>query len=149
VLYGGRGIEPDIRVSGNTASQLRARLNEAAFFFVRQLVAGRVNGLESFRVDHQSFSPTVQPGDLVVNEKILEAFRNFAIGDKENGLSAENITSQSDYAKMRIREELATANFSNEAGIQVLLESDPQVLKATESMAEAKKLVDNVAWNRK
>jgi carboxyl-terminal processing protease len=148
VLYGGRGIEPDVRVPGNAASQLRARLNEAAFFFVRQLVAGKISGFENYRVDHQNFSPTVQPGDLVINEKLLDSFRSFAVSDKENGLSVDNINKQLDYAKMRIREELATANYSNEAGIQVLLESDPQVLKATESMAEAKKLVDNIAWRR-
>jgi len=148
VLYGGRGIEPDIRVPANTASQLRARLNEAAFFFVRQLVAGKIAGLETYKVDHQSFTQIVQPNDLAVNDKLLEAFRTFTVGDKENGLSAENINSQLDYARTRIREELATANYSNEAGVQVLLEADPQVLKATESMAEAKKLVDNLAWNR-
>ena len=43
--------------------------------------------------------------------------------------------------KTRLREELATANFSTEAGVQVLLESDPQILKAIESMAQAMKLV--------
>ena len=148
VLYGGRGIEPDIRVPSPTPSQLRGRLNEAAFFFVRQLTAGKIPGLENYRVEHQSFNTTIQPGDLVVNDRMLDAFRNFVVSDKENGLSAENINNQLDYAKMRIREELATANFSNEAGVQVLLESDPQVLKANESMAEARKLVDNLAWSK-
>jgi carboxyl-terminal processing protease len=148
VLYGGRGIEPDVRVPGNTATQLRARLNESAFFFVRQLVAGKIAGFENYRVDHQNFNPTVQPADLVINEKLLDSFRSFTTSDKENGLSADNINKQINYVRTRIREELATANYSNEAGIQVLLESDPQVLKATESMAEAKKLVDNLAWSR-
>ena len=39
--------------------------------------------------------------------------------------------------------EIATANYSNEAGIQVLLERDPQVLKAVEVMPEARGFVDN------
>lgn len=147
VLYGGRGIEPDIKVPPTSASQLRSRLNEAAFFFVRQLAAGKIQGLENYRVEKQNFSPTVQPGDLQVSEKLFDAFRSYTASDKENGLSAENINSQTDYAKMRLREEMATANYSNEAGVQVLLESDPQVLRGTESMAEAKKLVDNLAWN--
>jgi carboxyl-terminal processing protease len=147
ILYGGRGIEPDVKVPPTSASQLRSRLNEAAFFFVRQLAAGKIQGLENYRVERQNFSSTVQPGDLQINEKLFDAFRSFTASDKENGLSAENINSQIDYAKMRIREEMATANYSNEAGIQVLLESDPQVLRGTESMAEAKKLVDNLAWS--
>jgi hypothetical protein len=47
-----------------------------------------------------------------------------------------------DFAKTRLREELATANNSNEAGIQVLLEADPQVLKAIDSVAQARQALD-------
>lgn len=140
VLYGGRGIEPDIKVSPLAFTPLRARLNEAAFFFVRQLVAGQVKGFENFRRDKQTFVPTIEPGDLQVNDKLFEAFRAFTIADKANGLSAENINSQADYARTRVREELATAFYSTEAGAQVLLETDPQVLKAIESVAEARKM---------
>ena len=141
VLYGGRGIEPDIKVSPLTFTPLRARLNEAAFFFVRQLVAGQVKGFENFRRDKQSFVPTIEPGDLLVNDKLFEAFRAFTVADKANGLSAENINAQADYARTRVREELATAFYSTEAGAQVLLETDPQVLKAVESVSEAQKMV--------
>jgi hypothetical protein len=38
---------------------------------------------------------------------------------------------------MRIRQELASASYSNEASIQVLLELDPQVLKGIEVMPQA------------
>ena len=50
---------------------------------------------------------------------------------------------------MRIREELATANHSNEAGVQVLLENDPQVLKAIEVMPEAEKAGRSRIWRLK
>ncbi|HEY0461720.1 MAG TPA: S41 family peptidase [Pyrinomonadaceae bacterium] len=141
VLYGGRGIEPDIKAPAQKFTPLLGRLNEAAFFFVRQLVAGQIKGFENFKRDKQSFASTIEQGDLQVNDKLIEAFRNFAAADKTNGLTAENINSQLDYAKSRIREELATANYSTEAGAQVLLESDPQLQKAVEAMTEARKLV--------
>ncbi|MBS1796228.1 MAG: S41 family peptidase [Acidobacteria bacterium] len=141
VLYGGRGIEPDVRAPAPAFTPLRGRLNEAAFFFVRQLVAGQVKGFENYRRDKQSFATTIDPNDLQVNDRLFEAFRNFVTGDKANGLSADNINNQADYAKTRIREELATANYSNEAGAQVLLEVDPQLLKALDSLPDAKKLV--------
>ena len=140
VLYGGRGIEPDVKIPAQTFTPLRGRLNEAAFFFVRQLVAGQIKGLENYKREKQTFVQTIEPNDLLVNDKLLEAFRAFAAGDKANGLTAENINSQLDYAKARIREELATASYSTEAGAQVLLEVDPQLLKALESLTEAKKL---------
>ena len=146
VLYGGRGIEPDINVAALKYTPLRFRINDAAFYFVRQLVAGRVAGFESFKVDKQNQSLTV-PDTLQVSDKLYEAFKNYTVGSKDSGLTADNIDSQIDFAKMRIRQELATANYSNEAGIQVLLQSDPQVLKGIESMPEARKFMEkNLAY---
>ncbi len=141
VLYGGRGIEPDVVIPQPNVNPLRGRINEAAFFFVRQLVAGKVAGLENYRADKQNFRTLVQANDLTINDRIFEAFRTASAADKELGLTAENITSQADYAKVRLREELATANYSNEAGVQVLLESDPQVLKAIETIPQASSLL--------
>ena len=137
VLYGGRGIEPDVVVQPLEANPLRARISEAAFFFVRQLVAGKVAGFENFRVEHQSFKQALLPTEFVINDRLLDAFRNVAAADRVNGLTAANITAQADYARTRLRQELATANYSNEAGVQVLLENDPQVLKAIEVMPQA------------
>ncbi|HQU84702.1 MAG TPA: S41 family peptidase [Pyrinomonadaceae bacterium] len=142
VLYGGRGIEPDVKVSALAYTALRYRLNEAAFFFVRQLVAGKVAGFVSYKNDKQNFKLSLEPNDFQVSDKLFESYRDFAVASKDIGLTAENVNSQIDYAKARIREELATANYSNEAGVQVLLETDPQVLKAVESMSEAQKLLE-------
>ncbi|MEP7212452.1 MAG: S41 family peptidase [Acidobacteriota bacterium] len=142
VLYGGRGIEPDVKAAATKYSPLRFRINDAAFYFVRQLVAGRVQGFESFRIDKQDQSLTV-PDTLVISDKLFEAFRNYTVANKDSGLTAENLKGEIDFAKMRLREELATANHSNEAGIQVLLQTDPQVLKGIESMPEARRFLEN------
>jgi carboxyl-terminal processing protease len=142
VLFGGRGIEPDVKAPAQEFTALRARINEEAFFFVRQLVAGKIAGFESYKVDRQNQTPTVQPGAFLITDKLIEAFRNFTVADKNSGLTAENVNLQLEFAKTRLREELATANNSNEAGIQVLLEADPQVLKAIDSVAQARQALD-------
>ena len=142
VLYGGRGIEPDVKASPVKYTALRFRINDAAFYFVRQLAAGRIAGFESFRVDKQNQSLTV-PDTLQITDKLFEAFRNYTVAIKDSGLTAENLNGEIDFAKMRLREELATANYSNEAGIQVLLQTDPQVLKGIDSMPEARKFLEN------
>lgn len=148
VLYGGRGIEPDVVAPGPTANAARGRINEAAFFFVRQLVAGRIAGLENFKVEKQSFKQTLAMNEFNIEARVFEAFRNFAAADKANGLTAENIAANADHARTRLREEIATANYSSEAGVQVLLESDPQVLKAIESMPKAVELAGTSGKNR-
>ncbi len=147
-LYGGRGIEPDIRITAADGNALKSRINEAAFFFVRQLVSARIAGLESYKTDKQNFKQTVAASDFQVTDKLYEAFRNFSVADKEIGLTPENINGQIVYAKMRIREELATANYSTESGVQVLLETDVQILKAVGSIPQASEMVASYAQNR-
>lgn len=141
-LYGGRGIEPDVKTKALEFTPLRFRINDAAFFFVRQLVAGKVAGFESYKVEKQNHLMDFQLGAFQINDKLFEAFRNFTIVEKANGLTAENIAAEADFARTRLRLELATANNSNEAGIRVLLEVDPQVLKAMEVMPDARKLAE-------
>lgn len=142
VLYGGRGIEPDVVVKPEEFGELKFRINEAAFFFVRQLVAGKIAGLESYKTEKQDQLTLLPPDALPVTDKLYEAFRKFAASEKALGLSSANIDSASDFAKLRVRQELATATHSNEAGVQVLLEADPQVLKGAELMPRAAALVD-------
>ncbi|MGH9948942.1 MAG: S41 family peptidase [Pyrinomonadaceae bacterium] len=142
ILFGGRGIEPDVDAKGDPFNALRARINDAAFYFTRQLVAGKVAGLEAYKVEKQNQIRNVQSSSFPINDKLFDAFRQFTISDKKSGLTAANIASESEYAKTRLRLEITTANYSNEAGIQVLLETDPQIIRATESMTAAKQLVE-------
>lgn len=146
VLYGGRGIEPDVKVPAAEGSTVRFRINDAAFYFTRQLVAGKVAGFENMRVEKQNQMMTLPPNAFPVSDKLFEAFRAYTLSIKESALSAENLNAEAEYARVRLRQEIATANYSSEAGIQVLLENDPQVLKAVESMPEARKMLEkNVA----
>jgi hypothetical protein len=48
-----------------------------------------------------------------------------------------------DFVKLRLREEIVTAAYSNDAGARVLLDSDPQVLRALEALPEAKRLAES------
>ena len=85
-------------------------------------------------------------GKFAIDDRLLDAFKAYAVADKESGLTAENIAAEAEFARMRIRLELATANYSNEAGIRALLEVDPQILKAIDAMPEARKMAEtNVA----
>ncbi len=143
VLMGGRGIEPDVEVKGQAFNQTRFRINDAAFYFVRQLVAGKISGLESYKVDRQNHQWSIAPDAFPITDRLFEAFKAYTLANKQNALTPENLAAEADYARMRLRMEIATANYSNEAGIQVLLERDPQVLKAVEVMPEARGFVDN------
>ena len=144
VFYGGRGIEPDIVVRGLTYTPVRARINEAAFFFVRELVAGQIKGFESYETDKQTFANVVPGGNIEIGDGLFNAFVSYAVGDKENGLSKSNIENELVFSQAKLREQLATAKYSTEAGQQMFIEQDPQVSKAVASMPDARKLVETI-----
>jgi carboxyl-terminal processing protease len=144
VFYGGGGITPDIDVKPLTFTPLRNRIAEAAFQFTRQLAAGLVPGLEAYKVDKVQYGRNPKPGEYVISDRVLEAFRNFVRTDTESQLTTAQLEADLDFVKLRLREEIVTAGFSNDAGARVLLDSDPQVLRALEALPDAKRLAESV-----
>jgi carboxyl-terminal processing protease len=143
-FYGGRGIVPDLKAPGLVFNNSRYRITESVFFFARELVAGKINGLGSYKTEKQSFVTRIAKNDLSVDDGLFEAYIQFTVGNPKNGLTRANIEANSGYAKSRLREQIATARYSGEAGIQVLLENDPQVLKAVDAIPQAEKLVETI-----
>ena len=144
VFYGGGGITPDIEVKPLTFSPLRNRIAEAAFQFTRQLAAGLVPGLESYKVERVQYGKTAKASDYPISDRVIEAFRNFVRADTESQLTAAQLEEEIEFVKLRLREEIVTAAFSNDAGARVLLDSDPQVLRALEALPDAKRLAESV-----
>ena len=144
VFYGGGGITPDIDVKPLVYSPVRNRISEAAFQFTRQLAAGLVTGLEAYKVEKVQYGRNPKPGEYPINDQVLEAFRNFVRTDTLSQLSNAQLEGDIDFVKLRLREEIVTAAFSNDAGARVLLDSDPQVLRALEALPEAKRLAESI-----
>lgn len=143
VFYGGGGITPDIEVKEAAGTPARARIAEAAFQFTRQLAAGIIPGLESYRVDKVQYGKNAKPGDFPVTERVLEAFRAFCRTQPDFQVQPAQIDEELDFAKLRLRQEIITAAFSNDAGARVLLDGDVQVLRALEALPDAKRLADS------
>jgi carboxyl-terminal processing protease len=122
---------------------LRLRIAEAAFHFTRQLAAGALPGLESYKVDKVQYGRNAKPTDFPVTDRVLEAFRNFLRTQPQNEVQPAQIDEELEFTKLRLRDEIVTAAFSNDAGARVLLDSDVQVLRAVEALPDAKRLADN------
>jgi len=144
VFYGGGGITPDIDVKPLIYSPVRNRIAEAAFQFTRRLAAGLVTGLEGYKVEKVQYGRNPKPSDYPINDQVVEAFRNFVRTDSQSQLTPAQLEGDIDFVKLRLREEIVTAAFSNDAGARVLLDSDPQVLRALEALPDAKRLAESV-----
>jgi hypothetical protein len=126
-------------------SPVRARIYEEAFQFARKLVGGQIPGLEGYRVTAEpQFGKSARPTDFLVNDKVLQAFRDFAKRDAESGLTAAQIDREIEYVRLRIRENLVNATYGGDAATRYLLEGDPQVLRALELFPEARALAENI-----
>jgi carboxyl-terminal processing protease len=143
VFYGGGGITPDIDAKPLTFSPLKQRIAESAFQFTRQLAAGLLPGLESYKVEKVQYGKNAKPGDYAITDRVLEAFRNFVRTDTNSQLTTAQVDEELDFVKLRLREEIVTAAYSNDAGARILLDSDPQVLRALEALPEAKRLAES------
>jgi carboxyl-terminal processing protease len=143
VFYGGGGITPDIEIKEPATTAVRLRIAEAAFHFTRYLAAGVIPGLESYKVDKVQYGKSPKPTDFAITDRVLEAFRNFVRTRPENQIQPGQIDEELEFAKLRLRQEIITAAYSNDAGARVLLDSDVQVLRALEALPDAKRLADN------
>lgn len=143
VFYGGGGITPDIDAKPLIFTPVRSRIAEAAFQFTRRLAAGLVPGLEAYKVQQVQYGQNPKAGDYPINERVVEAFRSFVKTDTESHLTPPQLDEEIDFVKLRLREEIVTAAYSNDAGARVLLDSDPQVLRALEALPDAKRLAEH------
>src|SRR6266542_4297320 len=144
VFYGGGDITPDIEARPLTATPVRGRIIEAAFYFTRELAAGTVPGLESYRVDKVEYNHAPKSTDYPIIDRVLEAFRNYLRKDSSRHLQVPQIDAELEFVKLRLREEIITAAFGADGGQRILLESDPQTLRAIGMLPDAKRLAESV-----
>ncbi|HEY9283756.1 MAG TPA: S41 family peptidase, partial [Pyrinomonadaceae bacterium] len=144
VFYGGHGITPDIEVKPlDLTRPARARIFDAAFFFTRELTAGQVPGLENYRVERVQYGEQPRAADFAVTERVLEAFRAYVRKESATlGLTVAQLEGDLDYARLRLRDEIVTAAYGQEAGQRTLLDSDPQLLRALEAFTDARRLAE-------
>jgi carboxyl-terminal processing protease len=147
-VYGGGGITPDVEVK---AQPLYSRLYYGIFDFVRQLVAGQMQGLRAYRIAECQYKTKVSPEDInhyPVTDELLAAFRQYISNKPQFNVSEERINANLSYIRAQMRREIITAAYGPEAGDQVYLSDDVQFRKAAESLDRARVLAENATRAR-
>ena len=147
-VYGGGGINPDVEVK---AQPLYSRLYYGIFDFVRQLVAGQMQGLRAYRIAECQYKTKVSPEDInhyPVTDELLAAFRQYISNKPQFNVSEERINANLSYIRAQMRREIITAAYGPEAGDQVYLSDDVQFRKALESLDRARVLAENATRAR-
>jgi carboxyl-terminal processing protease len=128
-VYGGGGITPDIKVEIPKPNRFQTLLLSKGTFF-------------SFVRSYNAIHPNLEKG-FDVGESILSDFRSF-LGNGQIQFEEADFLANVDFIKRQIRYEYVLARAGQEEAQKVFLEGDPQVVKALESLPQAKALFQNV-----
>lgn len=142
-VFGGNGITPDIAVKPQTISRDEARLLNPLFFFARELTNGRVVGFEGFKLGAVNFSHRMQATDFPVNDALYQKFVEFAGTDPEWKSALGQAKNPRAFVTQQLRFNLAMAAFGTITATQVLIDTDPQVKTALDSLPKARELAQN------
>jgi hypothetical protein len=116
------------------------------FEYARRLSSGQLLSASNFQVPRNEEVGTPPAKDiksvprLEITDSILEDFRQF-LRNKNIEFADEDIQANVDFIKRRIKQEVYTSSFGLQEGYKVAVQGDTQVLKALDSLPEAKRLM--------
>ncbi len=148
-VYGGGGITPDVVEPMKELNRFEGLLvsKEIFFQYSRRLTSGQVIGAKHFEVSSKKNNigglaekNTKPLPNLEITDSIIDDFKMF-LRDRKIDFTDEDIKSNVDFIKRRIRNEAYIALFGLQEGFQVAIQGDSQIIKALEAMPEAKLLM--------
>src|SRR5581483_2155779 len=127
-VFGGDGIAPDERYDAPKATRLQARIiNRSVFFFFAP---------QYFAKHDVRLNKDWQP-----DEALLENFRSF-ITERGVDFTPAEFERDRTWIRNRLREELFITAFSKEESDRLVLQNDPELAKAVDSLPSSKALFD-------
>lgn len=141
-VYGGGGIAPDESVKARTVNLAQRRLLSPVFAFTRELVNGRIRGLESSKLSRGIvFEHDLQTDEYKITDAIFRAFRDFVAKDPAYKTSAAAVDRYRSFVELELRFNIVTAAHGRVIGDRVFITTDdPQVAKAVDVLPKARDL---------
>jgi carboxyl-terminal processing protease len=157
-VYGGGGIEPDIKVDSVTtfapefftSAQLRL-WQGVVFMFVRELINGQIAAHPEFKINGIEYDHALAPNEFMVSDGVMNSFREFARkfykDNPDLGVTPAMIEENIAWLRARIRYEALTAAYGAGKADQAMVDLDPQLLRAVDEMPNAAELTRR-AWRQ-
>jgi carboxyl-terminal processing protease len=147
-VYGGGGIAPDESVKPRTVNLTQRRLLSPVFAFVRELVNGRIRGLESSKIGRGIvFDHDLQTDEYKITDPIYRAFRDFVAKDAAYKISPAVVDRYRAFVELELRFNIVTAAHGRIIGDRVFITTDdPQVAKAVDVLPKARELASKSVY---
>ncbi|HEU4431816.1 MAG TPA: hypothetical protein VFR51_00380, partial [Pyrinomonadaceae bacterium] len=145
-VYGGGGITPDENVNPRTVNIAQRRMLSPIFSFVRELVNGRVRGLESSRIPRSIYDHELTNEEYRVTDTMYRAFRDFVANDPAYNITPAMVDRYRPFVELELRFNIVTAAYGRVIGDRVFITTDdPQVSKAVDVLPKARNLARGTA----
>lgn len=141
-VYGGGGISPDESITARTITPAQRRLLNPIFAFARELVNGRINGFEAFRVQRAiDFSHDLQQSDFAITDPLFKTFKEFIANDPTFRPTAALLDHNRSFIELQMRYNIVTAAHGRVIADRVYVTTDDsQVARAVEVLPRARDL---------
>jgi carboxyl-terminal processing protease len=134
-VTGGGGITPDIIVDAPKLNKFQESLYRNEVFFPGE------QGVGGFTRSFLGSKPSVTHS-FEVDDHVIKEFKDYL--SKHNVKYSETEYSENvDWMKRKIKQEVFMSAYGTQEGFKVLLEADPQVQKAVDSIPQARALYEN------
>lgn len=145
VVYGGGGIEPDIKIeNADIFNNVQARLYPGLFLFARELTAGQIAGQGKYKIDGINFDPGAQPNPYWITDEALKTYRafmaKFVREFPDYGLSEAQIDAELVWARKQLRQEVLWAAYGFDVMQQLSNELDLQLQRAISELPNSAQL---------
>ena len=137
-VFGGGGITPDVLVSEPKPNPFQETLQRRDVFFP----GGLQGGVGGFTTYFLGSKPEITK-EFTVDDAVMDSFKHYLDKEKVPYTDAD-ISANLEWLKVQIKKEIFMSVFGVPAGFQVELKDDPQVIKAVESIPQARALYQNV-----
>jgi len=145
-VYGGGGITPDENVNPRTVNITQRRMLSPIFSFTRDLVNGRVRGLESSKISRSLYDHDLTNDEYRVTDAMYRAFRDFVANDPAYNITPATVDKYRSFVELELRFNLVTAAYGRVIGDRVFITmDDPQVSKAVDVLPKARNLARGTA----
>ena len=152
-VYGGGGIEPDVKVDGPPPiTPVQGRLYHAVDLFVRELVSGQIENYRQFKLDGITYDYGLKGNEYIIKDDLVKRYRDYAAKFyKENPgyyITTAMIDENLIWQRNRIRQELLLAAYGSDKSEQGMADLDTQLQRAVSEMPKAADIATR-SWRRR
>jgi len=134
-VTGGGGIKPDVIVDEPKLTPFEQELFRDDVFYPADA------GVGGFTRYYLGERPAITH-DFKVDDEVMQQFCNYLTKHSIH-YTAADMTQENDWVRRKIKQEVYLSTYGMQDGLKVLVEADPQVDKAIESIPQARALYQN------